>query len=93
MYYTAIKDIRYLFRLLRDIRNVFEHEEEKNYYKPVRVSIFLTNNYIKHKSKGDRNKTLQLKNKIRPYFILLYTQYHKWSQKMWHVDNSINKKN
>ena len=40
--HTAIKDIRYLFRLkkenkviknriLRDIRNVFEHEEGKNY--------------------------------------------------------------
>ena len=46
--YTAIKDIRNLFRLekktkaikdriLRDFKNLFEHEEE-NYYKLVRVS-------------------------------------------------------
>ena len=46
--YTAIKDIRNLFRqeietkvikdrILRDIKNLFEHEEEENYYKPVRV--------------------------------------------------------
>ena len=28
----AIKD-----RTIRDIQNSFEHEEEKNYYKPVRV--------------------------------------------------------
>ena len=49
--YTEIKDIRILFRLeketeaiidriLRDNKNVFEHEEEKNYYKPLRVSNF-----------------------------------------------------
>ena len=56
--YTAIKDIRNLFRqeketkaikdrILRDIKNLFEHEEEEeNYYKPVRVSNFWSNNYI-----------------------------------------------
>ena len=49
--YTLIKDIRNLFRLvketkaikdkkLKDIKNFFEHEEE-NYYKPVRVTIIL----------------------------------------------------
>ena len=50
--YTAIKDKRNLFRLekeikaikdriLRDIKNRFEHEkEEVNYYKPVRVSKY-----------------------------------------------------
>ena len=27
--------------ILRDTRNLFENEEEKNYYKPVRVSNFL----------------------------------------------------
>ena len=32
----AIKD-----RILRDTRNLFENEEEENYYKPVRVSNFL----------------------------------------------------
>ena len=46
--YTAIKDTRDLFRLeketkaikdrmIRDSKNLSEHEEEKNYYKPVRV--------------------------------------------------------
>ena len=43
--------------ILRNIRNVFEHEEE-NYYKPVRVSIFWSNNYIKYESNDDRYKTL-----------------------------------
>ena len=65
---TAIKDIRNLFRLeketkaikdriLRDIKSLFEHEEE-TYYKPVKVSNFLSNNYIEYESNGDRNKTL-----------------------------------
>ena len=46
-----------------------EHEEE-NYYKPVRVNNFWSNNNIKNKSNRDRNKTLSVEkylNKIRPY--------------------------
>ena len=50
--YTTIKDVKNLFRLekaikviknriLRDIKNLFVFEEEKqNYYKPVSVSNF-----------------------------------------------------
>ena len=57
--------------MLRDIKNLFEHEEEvENYYKPVRVSNLWSNNYIEYESKGDRNKTLPVEeylNKIRPY--------------------------
>ena len=67
--YTAMKDVRNLFALeketkvikgrkLTHIENLFEHEEEENYYKPVRVSNFWIKNYIKYESNGDRNKTL-----------------------------------
>ena len=58
----AIKD-----RILSDIRNLFEYEEE-NYYKPARVNNFWSKNYT-YESKDDR-KTLSVKkylNKIRPY--------------------------
>ena len=77
---APIKGIRNIFRPkkkinqlleyirdIRDIRNLFEHEEED--YKPVRVGNFWSNNYIKYKSKGDR-KTVSVKkylNRIRPY--------------------------
>ena len=79
----AIKD-----RIPRDIKNFFEHEEEENYYKPVRVSNFCSNSYIKYESISDKNKTLSVKKylkKIRPYLkgiinVLMY----------WHVENSIN---
>ena len=41
---------------LKDIKNLFENEEEKkNYYKPVRVSNFWSNNYNEYKSNDDRN--------------------------------------
>ena len=69
--FTAIKDIRNLFRLdketkgikdriLRDIKNLSEHEEEENYYKPGTVCNFWSNSYIEYKSNGDRNKTLSV---------------------------------
>ena len=48
---SAIKSIRNFFRLkknkvitgriIRDIRNFFEHKEEENYYKAVRANNFL----------------------------------------------------
>ena len=79
--YIANKDIINLFRLekvtkaikdriLRDITNIFEHEEEENYYKPAKVNNFWSNNYIEYESNGDINKTLSVEenlNKIRPY--------------------------
>ena len=55
-------------RIFRDIRNLFGHKE-KDYYKPVRVCNFSSNNYIEYKSKGDR-KTLSVEeylDKTRPY--------------------------
>ena len=43
--------------ILRDIRNHFENEEE-DHYKLVRISNFWSSNYVKYKSKSDKNKTL-----------------------------------
>ena len=77
----AIKDMRNLFklkknpkvtkdRIVRDIMNLFEYEEEKNYHKLVRVRNFWSDNYIEYESNSDRNKTLSVEeylNKIRPY--------------------------
>ena len=80
--YTAVKDVRNLFRqeketksikdtIPRDIKNLFEHEKEaENYYKPVRVSNFWSNNYIEYESDDDKNKILSIEeylNKNSPY--------------------------
>ena len=51
-------------------QNLSEHEEEENYYKPVRVSNFWSNNYLEYESSDNRNKTLPVEehfDKIRPY--------------------------
>ena len=72
--HTGIKDIRNLYRLekeskaikdtlLTDIQNLFEHkEEEENYYKPVRVSKFWSNNNIDYEITVLEVKYYQLKN-------------------------------
>ena len=83
--YTTIKDIRNLSRqkeetkpiknrILRNIKNLFKHEEKENYYKPVRVSNFWSNNYIEYESNSDRSKALSVEeylNKIRPYQLTI----------------------
>ena len=45
-------------RIIRDIRMLFEEEED--YYKPKIVSNFLNNIYIKFESNGDINKNVSL---------------------------------
>ena len=45
-------------RIIRSIRNLFEHEGE-GYYKPAAVGNFWSNNCIEYKSKCDR-KTLSI---------------------------------
>ena len=50
----AIKD-----RILTDIKNRFQHEEE-NYYEPVKLNNFWSNNYVEYESNGDTNKTLSV---------------------------------
>ena len=56
---TGIGGIRNLFRLEKETKaykNHFEHEkEEVNYYEPVRVTNFWSNNYIEYKSYGNEN--------------------------------------
>ena len=53
---------------MRDIRTLFEQEED--YYKPKRVNIFWSNNYIEYESNGDENRNVSLDEylyKIEPY--------------------------
>ena len=55
-------------RIIRDIRILFEEEED--YYKPKIVSNFWNNIYIKFESNGDMNENVSLAeclNQIKPY--------------------------
>ena len=56
--------------IVRDIRTLFEQEDDADYFERKRVSNFLNNNYIEYESNGDRNKNLSLDrylDKIEPY--------------------------
>ena len=56
--------------IVRDIRTLFEQEDDADYFERKRVSNFLSNNYIEYESNGDRNKNLSLDrylDKIEPY--------------------------
>ena len=55
---------------MKDINNLFQHEEEENCYKPGRVNTFLSNNYIEFENNDDRNKTLSIEeylNEVKSY--------------------------
>ena len=82
--YTPIKDIRKLFRLQKEtkaiknriligITNLFKHEKEESYCKPVRVSNFWSNNYIEYESNGDKNKRLSVEEHLNK--IILYLKH------------------
>ena len=54
--------------MIRDIRNLFEKEEDYN--KPVSVGNFYSKNYVEYETNCDRNKTLSIKkyfDEIKPY--------------------------
>ena len=58
------------FSFSEHIMMVNPKHEEENYYKPVSVNNFWSNNYIEYESNGDTNKTLSVEeyfNKISPY--------------------------
>ena len=40
-------------------------KKKKNCYKPVRNRNFWSNNHIEYKSKGDKNKTLSVKEYLK----------------------------
>ena len=66
-YYIKLTHINKCGWITRDIRKLFEQEED--YYKPVRVDNFYSNNYVKYKSNSDINKTLSLKEYLNKPLI------------------------
>ena len=84
---SIIKNIRNLFRfqikkeneaikdrIIRDIKNIFGMEEE-DYYKPVRVDNFYSNNYVEYESSGDSKKPYQSNNPL--INLTIFKRYHK----------------
>ena len=81
--------------MLRDVKNLLDHEEEDNYYKPVRLSNFWSSSSIEYESNGDRNKAPSFEeylNKIRPYLkdtINNLKKFDKWKIQLTVENNFI----
>ena len=57
---------------MKEISNLFDLSIGENYYKPIIVNSAFNNNYIQYESKGDKDKTLTIReylNILRPYLI------------------------
>ena len=78
---------------MRNIRNLFKLEnEEEDYYKPVTVDCFRSNNYIEYdvngiKMKWKWRKSYQLKNKIRQYLKCIKGDLKK--SDIWEIQLTI----
>ena len=84
--YTWIKAIWNFYqqdKILRDIKNFFEHKkEEENYYKPF-------NNYIEYKSNSHKHKKLSVEeylDKISLYLKEIINSLKK--SDTWKINNS-----
>ena len=57
-------------RITREIKTLFEPENDDDYFTPEKECIFSNNDYIEYESKSDRNRNLvseESVNKIKPY--------------------------
>ena len=70
--------------LLRDIRTLFESDEE-DYHKLIRIGNAFSENYIEYESNGDQEKLSSIKkylNKIRPCLSDLNDHKKQWEWKI-----------
>ena len=76
-------------KVLRDIRTLFESDEDE-YYRPTRTGNAFSGSYVEYESNGDKDKTLLIKeylHKIRPYLSDII-QDHK-TQGVWKTQLTI----
>ena len=73
---------------MRDIRILFQKENEEDYYELKRVNNFWNHNYIKYESIGDKNRNLSLDDyldKIESYLrniIISLQNYDTWKNQL-----------
>ena len=79
--YEAIKH-----RIIRDIKSLFE---QLDYYEPVRVGNFHSNDYIEYESKNDRNKILSIKEQLEEIKLDLSKIIMNNLKKLRYTENSI----
>ena len=77
---------------------MFDLSIDEYYYKPIKANDAFNNNYIEYESKGDKNKTLSIKeylNMIRPYLRDIINDHKtqgEWKIQLTMVINFISSK-
>ena len=59
---------------------MFDLSIDEDYYKPLKTNNAFNSNYIEYESKGDKNKTLSIKehlNMVRLYVRDIINDHHK----------------
>ena len=70
-------------KIIIDIKTLFQ--QVKEFYKPVSVGTFWSNNYIEYEGNSDRIKTLSIKeyfDAIKPYFKNMNNLQKSYTQKI-----------
>ena len=64
----------------------------KDYYKPIKTNDAFNSNYIEYESKGDKNKTLSVKeylNMIRSYLRDIINDHKTQGEWKFHSGNEV----
>ena len=80
------------YKGIRDVKNLFDLSIDEDYYKPIKTNDAFNSNYIEYESKGDKNKTLSIKeylNMIKPYLRDIINDHKTQGEWKVHSDNKV----
>ena len=88
--YYDYDDIEY--RGIRDVKLFFDLSINEDYYESIKTNDAFNSNYIEYESKGDKNKTLSIKeylNIIRPYLREIINDHKTQGEWKVHEGNTV----
>ena len=86
------------YKEIRYVENLLNLSIDEDYYKPMETNNTFNRNYIEYENKGDKNKTLSIKeyfNMVRPYLRDIINDYKsqgEWKIQLTMIINFISSK-
>ena len=86
------------YKEIRYVENLLNLSIDEDYYKPMETNNTFNRNYIEYENKGDKNKTLSIKeyfNMVRPYLRDIINDYKsqgEWKIQLTMINNFISSK-
>ena len=79
------------YRGIRDVKDLFDLSIGEDYYKPILVNSFFSNNYIQYESKGDKILTIEeYLNMIETHLVDMINDYKNQSEWKIQLTATIN---